>query len=40
MENSLVCRWRRGELVWPADKPPEEVCLGRLEVGETIYGVL
>ena len=30
---SLDCRWRHGELVWPRDKPVEEVCLGRLGVG-------
>ena len=31
---SLVCRWRRGELVWPENKPAVEVCLGKLEVGQ------
>ena len=30
---SLLCRWRRGELVLPGDKPAEEVCLERLGVG-------
>ena len=30
---SMVCRWRCGELVWPGDKPAEEVCLERLRVG-------
>ena len=30
---SVVCWWRRGELVWPGDKPAEEVHLNRLWVG-------
>ena len=30
---SMVCWWRPGELVWPGDKPPEEVCLKRFWVG-------
>ena len=30
---SVVCWWRRGELVWPGDKPAEEVHLERLWVG-------
>ena len=30
---SLACHWTRGELVWPGDKPNEEVFLERLGVG-------
>ena len=30
---SLLCWWRRGELVLPEDKPAEEVCLERMGVG-------
>ena len=30
---SMVRRWRCGELVCPGDKPAEEVCLERLQVG-------
>ena len=29
----MVRRWRFGELVCPGDKPAEEVCLERLQVG-------
>ena len=30
---SMVFRRRSGELVWPGDKPAEEFCLERLQVG-------
>ena len=29
---TLVCWWRRGELVWPGDKPAEKFCQGTLGV--------
>ena len=37
---SLVCRWIRGELAWPGDKPAEEIYLGNWGQEETIYGAL
>ena len=37
---SLLCRWRRGELVLPGEKPAEEVCLERLGVGENGFWCL
>ena len=30
---SMMCRWRRGELVVPGDKPAKEFSLERLGVG-------